>query len=109
MAIECYQLAFRNSRWYEAINKAAGSAFKAYKIEMGRRSSYLSQEAFALNVLERDEKAYTKASEALKLNPNNTFAKDQLTDAENEMFWAQCFPMIVKKVSGSRSSSRFLS
>ena len=86
MAIECYQLAFRNAHWYEAINKAADSAFKEYEIEMGRRSSYLSQKAFALNVLARHEKVYTKASEALKLNPNNTFAKDQLTDAENEMF-----------------------
>ena len=158
MAIECYQLAFRNAGYYETKNKAAYLSFEAFalnklerfaealdranealrydsgnsfakeqrttavelpvkiaeelnvkgnehcansqfveaiecyqlagKYVLGNkvsRSSYLSHEAFALNKLARYHDAYTKASESLALNANNEFAKDQLTDAADQM------------------------
>ena len=89
MAIECYQLAFRNAGLFETKNTAEYLSFEAYAdyllAKLGRRSHYLSQEAFALNKLARYDEAYTKASEALELNPNSAFAKDQLTDAEDQM------------------------
>ena len=49
------------------------------------RSSFISHQAFALNQLARYFEAYTKANEALALNSNNAFAKDQLTDAEDQL------------------------